>query len=264
MADKIDLSTGRDGGGGREATCTTTTTKTAEQKHMVCEVPAAYSAHIDAVAEWFERAATLSGEHGEIEAKVGRYDPETKTFDSVVDAEWFVGKLQQCMAPDAAFERSEEETTTSVAFESRVRAIKKADGTATFVRKLRKSHLDFRFEGCALNARLSHNLELPCEAPCEATTWVRLRRRKSFYYKNWRYDFSWIFEGETYQQAKAQPVKYEIEIECIDPTPPPGLDYRYMATTFLMKVQDMCTPAGTDAAIDAHKLTLLRRKERAN
>jgi hypothetical protein len=226
------------------------------------DVPVAYATHIDAVAQWFERAATQSGEHGEIEAKVGRYDRETKQFESTVDAEWFVGKLQQCMAPDSAFERTEEETTTSVAFTSRVRMIKKADGTATFVRKLHKSNLDFQFEGCALNARLSHNLELPCEPPCEAITWVRLRRRKSFYYKQWRYDFSWIFEGKTHAEATAQPVKYEIEIECIDPIPPAGLDYRYMATTFLMKVQDMCAPANTDAATNAHNLVLLHRKER--
>lgn len=224
-------------------------------------VPPAYVIEIDALAAWFECAAK-SSEHGEIEGKIGVFNRERKKFDSVVDPAWFNDKLTFCMQPGTRWDRVEEETTTSYLFENGTRGVKHADETATFVKKIRKSNLDFEFANCPLNVRLSHSLELPTDPPCAAALWVRLRRRKSFYYKQWRFDFSYIFEGATYQAARKQPLKHEIEVECIDPRPPPGLDYRYMATSLMMKLQDLVTPNGTDAASDGRPLTLLRRRVR--
>lgn len=206
-------------------------------------VPASCRALVEPLSQWFADAAATA--HCEIEGKIGTHDGHS--FCSGVDEHVFARKLAQCLGPGTRWDRVEQETTETMQFSpSGVRATRHADQSITFVRKAACSHLDFVWANKAF--RISHNVEVPCDMVTEDVEWVRIRRRKSFYYKMWRYDFTMIRQGATRAEARAAPVRYEIEIECTDPRPPDGLDYAYLAASLLMKLQDMMVDAEGDTS----------------
>jgi len=226
-----------------------------------CFVPPAFNHLAPVLANWLAHAAR-SSEHVEIEGRVGTYGE--RKFDASVDEQWFNDKLAYFMAPGARWDRTEEETTTAYLFDNGVRGVKRADETAEFVRKVRKAHFDLALDGCAYSVRLAHSFELPMAAPCASAIWVRLRRRKSFYYKQFRYDFTWILEGPTLQAAKQADMKHEMEIEFVGDrmlAGDNGEHAHYLAMSLLFKMHDLVTPNGTDVTLDgARKINVLKMK----
>lgn len=200
------------------------------------------------LSAWFAEAASTA--HCEIEGKLGTYDASTHTFTSGVPERIFARKLARCVGAGTRWDRVEQETTETMQFTpSGVRGTRHADQSITFVRKVACSHLDFVWGTKAF--RISHNVEVPCDMVTEDVAWVRNRRRKSFFYKMWRFDFTMIREGATRAEARSAAVRYEIEIECTDPRPPPSLDHGYLASSLLMKLQDMLRSDDEDDNEDA-------------
>jgi len=226
-----------------------------------CFVPIQFGDLEPVLAQWFQHAAR-SSEHVEIEGRVGTHGEDK--FDASVDERWFNDKLAYFMAPGARWDRIEEETTTAYLFDNGVRGVKRADETAEFVRKVRKAHFDLALDDCAHSVRLTHSFELPMPAPCASAIWVRLRRRKSFYYKQFRYDFSWILEGPTLQEAKQADMKHELEIEFVGDRLAAARDARlsrYLAMSLLFKLHDLVTANGTDVSLDgARETKMLKMK----
>lgn len=77
--------------------------------------------------------------------------------------------------------------------------------------------------------------ETPYTLSSGIPTWVRLRKRTSFRYKQFSYDFSIVKEGPNVSQAQLAPPRHEIEIECINLLGDPS----YLAKSLTMKAADL-------------------------
>lgn len=237
--------------------------------HLV-ERPDAYQDLIGNLATWFRRAAATP--HSEVEAKIGTW--QDGRFTSVVPPELFFQKLNQChAAPPGVWQSVVTEDSVTFLFSGGVRGTQYSDRNPEFVRKVRQSHLDMAVaapcDAAALtHFRLSHNLELPCETPCEQARWVRIRRRTSFSYKYWRFDFTYVKQAATRAAAMRAPMQHEIELEVVRMQPDEGDDFEYLATSTLLKVEDMLAAASSSrdaaAALQAvHRAPLTLLQERA-
>ena len=232
------------------------------------DVPHALRPNFTVIFDWFRHAASSRYEHSELEGRIGHFDADKQRFVSDVDPQWFMSKLAHFLAPGTQWDRIEDETTTSYLFENGLRAVQRADDTAVFVRKERRSTVDVRFSGCEYDVRFAHAVEIPQDPPCATSTWVRKRQRKSFYLGAFRFDFSNIMEAATLQAALEQPIKHEIEIEYVphalsDTSKSCWKDAAYCALTMIMLLQDLVTPNGTDATADAQALQILRTKSKS-
>jgi len=223
------------------------------------QVPAAFQANIDRLSEWFSAALRFSTDisHCEIEGKIGAFSTRSRRFESIVRPNHFNAQLARCQraASSAAhniFDRTEDETTVTFAFSNGVRGTQYRDQRSEFVRKRRISNWDVAFDDPSLQerqccVRLSHNVEEPCEPPCEQVKWVRVRKRHSFYYRKvWRFDFTYVRQGATRSEATVAPLQHEIEIEYIGgPLPDDSTESvrekytQYLVTSLLLKLHDM-------------------------
>lgn len=229
------------------------------------DVPEPLRANAHVIFDWFANAASSRYEHSELEGRIGRFDATTQRFTSDVEPHWFMEKLAHFLAPGTQWDRIENETTTSYLFKDGVRAVQRADDTAIFVRKERRSTIDAQFAGCDYDIRFAHAVELPQNPPCATSTWVRKRQRRSFYTGPFRIDFSNIMEAATLQEALEKPIKHEIEVEYVPDAA--GDDERwqntaYCAMTMVFLLHDLLTPNGTDCASDARLFKILRIKDK--
>lgn len=83
-----------------------------------------------------------------------------------------------------------------------------------------------------------HVHDLP---PFVDTDFVRIKDRKSFFYKHWRYDFTKVWQAHTVSQAEAlSSPRFEVEVECLKP-----LDiirrenHLYLAVDFIQKIRSL-------------------------
>lgn len=220
---------------------------------MTYEIPNNYKDVVDVVSNWFQTAASIP--NSEIEARIGKFDQSKQRFSSKVGSEWFNKKLQQCMQTGTKWDKVESETTTTYLFADGTRGVKQANNNIIFQKKTRYSNIDLNFEGAKWQVRLSHSTETTVPPACAEVVWVRMRRRQSFFYKMWRYDFSLIFEGNTFAAAKKSDVKHEIEIEWNGQ----GMNFTYLTLSLLMKAQDMMCE-DVHAHENAKQVQVLRTK----
>ena len=240
------------------------------------EIPPAIMKHIDTLTQWFHSAMIDKREGREIEGKIGSYSSEG--FQSVVPASIFNMQLARCQRAASAggiFEKSERQTTVTYLFANGVRGTQYSDQKSEFVRKRRVSNFDISFgnnnqNNNALTARLSFNIETPCQPPCEKIQLVRLRQRESFYYKGtWRFDFTYVRQGATKPEATNAPLQHEIELEYI--ASGNGVEMgelsegateeqraRYNVTSMLLKLNDLTIPEGGANSNDPCALTILQ------
>jgi hypothetical protein len=73
------------------------------------------------------------------------------------------------------------------------------------------------------------------------TDFVRIKERKSFYFNQWRYDFTKVWQGKSVSEAEQLSTpRYEVEVECLQP-----LDiirrenHVYLAVDFIQKIRSM-------------------------
>lgn len=191
------------------------------------QIPPAFRPHIDQLSEWVLAALSHSKDlsHCELEGKIGTFSTAHRRFESIVQPKHFnaqLGRCQRAAAGASVFDRTENETTITFLFSNGVRGTQYRDQHSEFVRKRRISNWDVAFGGGTSSpdrqccVRLSHNVEEPCDAPCEQVKWVRIRKRHSFYYRKvWRFDFTYVRQGATRTEATTAPLQHEIEIEYI-------------------------------------------------
>jgi hypothetical protein len=96
----------------------------------------------------------------------------------------------------------------------------------------------------------SHEIDLkPSEIPAVVNpTFVRIKQRRSFRYKTWRYDLTRTWDANSLaeasqKQARGDPPVYEVELELVDPesyiASDPDISPVYIATSMLLKLLDL-------------------------
>ena len=122
--------------------------------------------------------------------------------------------------------------------------------------KDKKGHVDLRAVGPVASSvpdvrvGFAHEIDLdPDEIPSVVDPiFVRIKQRKSFMYKSWRYDLTRAWEGKTLAEASQKqsqgiPPVYEVELELLDPdlyiNNNPDITAVYIATSLLLKLYDM-------------------------
>ena len=77
--------------------------------------------------------------------------------------------------------------------------------------------------------------------PFVNTDFVRIKDRKSFYYKQWRYDFTKVWQAATVSEAEQLPTpRFEIEVECLKPLEIIRREnHLYLAVDFIQKIRSL-------------------------
>lgn len=106
------------------------------------------------------------------------------------------------------------------------------DTTASLI--LRLSDIDVRIS-------LKEEVRVHDLPPFTETDFVRIKERKSFFYKHWRYDFTKVWQAATVSAAEQIPTpRFEVEVECLKP-----LDilrqenHLYLAVDFIQKIRSL-------------------------
>lgn len=200
----------------------------------------------------------------ELEVRLGRLDPSGRRFDPGVTRETFEKQLERCegsphLRPVVGLDGVAWSESTDFFLEcdasagagsgSVVRASKDERGLSVFVRKETKSQYDCRVGSSSqYDLRVSLKSEVPAQAVAGRTTLVRYKSRRSFLYRDtFRYDFTYVWQGDSLERARASPPRHEIEVECLhvrynksDGRP---ASCSYVARSLLMKAADMLAPA---------------------
>ncbi len=191
------------------------------------QMPKAFDGCFDTIAQWMAGAILVN--NSEIEGKIGFLVPERKDdnlkqsiFESRIDPAAFIVLMGRCYDPEAKWDKIEQETTETYLFEGNIRGTKYGNKVATFVHKMPKVHHDLVINLAESTPqkpciRLSHNLEVETKPPCAQPYWVRLRKRHSFYRGEWRFDLTFVKEGDTQQKAMETPAHHEVEMEYLRP-----------------------------------------------
>lgn len=212
------------------------------------------------LAEALATGPPAAGAHLELEARLGRR--EGGRFVPGAGRERFEWYLARC-------EASRHWSTVYPWAESEERYARDGSrttwmarrGAVARVRKVAASTLDCDAAplGDAPSVRVSLQWEVPepvgpqrtatattTAATAETTTHVRLRRRRTFVYRDlFRYDFTVVREGSTPAAAAAAPERHEIEVECVDPA---AAAAPYLARSLLLKALDLLRPVRPAAA----------------
>lgn len=228
------------------ATMTTNTTTTAPATVMYLVPRAQHSdALLDALETLFEAGNRCRG--AEIEAKVGGVDADV--FDALV-------RKCDAAAPGGGWTEFDAawRVTEDVLMDDDMRCTRGAAGsTCAFVRKRRVRDVDAeaRQDGViAVPVRISLRTETVIDNPPPlAQRSVRIKRRRSFRNADgFRIDLTQVWSGATIREARAAPVAYEVEVECVDATcavaasRPPGATAspaRHLAEALLCRVDDL-------------------------
>jgi len=179
-----------------------------------------------------------TGEHLELEAKLGRWKGDKfvsgvaeKTFRAIeaklnTYTKWVGGTPQLW------------KTSFDYMLDKQVRVTKTNQGN-TFIRKTPMEHVTYKANSRPYDVRVSLKEERPVavQLPQEPQM-VRVKRRKSFNYKNtWRFDLTVVWTGSNEQEAQSRPPTYEVECEYVA-DPRAIQNAPYVAQSLLEKMVD--------------------------
>ena len=222
-----------------------TSSSSQQQQHL--KIPVEYQGVVPALQALFTQAKAYQGGNAEVEGKLGVFksggNGGRRQFESgVVSQQFFNNQLLKMQSNSHCWSRIEDWTDTEDYIFDAVeglRGTKTQDGSAFFIRKTTRQHVDIACPDRQHSLRVSFKTELPVPNPPVATpNWVRIKKRKSFIYKMWSFDFTYVWSGATLEQARAKTPTYEIEIECVDLNMGES-DAAYLAVSLLGKLHDL-------------------------
>lgn len=209
----------------------------------------------------------------ELEARLGRLNPTTKKWESGVARDhWYATLASLQDSPfwttpsttpshgldlhDYIYKRVTGEEVRSSVVIGPSAATPSGVVTIHHSSKVRHGNVDVTVDGDEYEGtlerygvRFSVSVETPVSSEdLEASVkpiWVRLKRRHSFIYNQWRFDLTRVWSAPSrteaeVKQSRGEPSSYEIEIECWQPRELLALrSNRYIAASLMMKMVDM-------------------------
>lgn len=207
---------------------------------MNVECAPEYRGVLPSLTELYARAKVDAS--AEVEIKFGVLSD--RGFASGVPLEFYNEQLVKLDTFEGWHRVDDWTDTKDFYFPDHIRGTTHKDGTVEFERKQLVAEHDIQCMQHQLDLRVSYKQEAPVPPPTAHPIWVRIKKRKSYHYNNFRFDFSYVWSGAS-EAAIAQEPQYEIEIECLDLHDERGCEY--LALSMLMKAHDLL---GRETAIE--------------
>lgn len=174
----------------------------------------------------------------EIEFRFGWFDRISKRFTSDIDEHFYesiLKTLESFYDWDNYFTKKTKEYYTK----DKIRIIVENGKIKKKMIKTNLKKFDIYIDGCPYDIRFAINQEK--ETQYEGKTWsfIRIKERKSFFYKMWRYDITKVYTPTTFISNPYidSNYSYEFEIEYI----PNNLEFDndYLSESIILKLQDI-------------------------